>query len=47
MRFLDVDSVRELLHRVVVGDIATVSEVHAASIFKVEVCRLVSLSFCF
>jgi hypothetical protein len=34
-----------------VGDAADVTEVHTASIFKVEVCRLVSfcvyISFCF
>jgi hypothetical protein len=35
------NSVLGLLHRVVVGDIADVSDVLAASIFKVQVCRLV------
>jgi hypothetical protein len=39
-----VNSVLALLHRVVVGDVASVSEVRAASIFRVEVCMLVS--FC-
>jgi hypothetical protein len=42
MRFLDVESVLELLHSVVVGDIATVSESNAASILRIEVCRLVN-----
>jgi hypothetical protein len=45
--FFDGDFVREFLHHMVVGDTATVSEAHAASIFRVEVCRLISLSFCF
>jgi hypothetical protein len=42
MRFLDVESVLELLLSVVVGDIATVSEPNTASILRVEVCRLVN-----
>jgi hypothetical protein len=32
-----VGSVLELIHPVVVGDVAEISEVHAASIFRVEV----------
>jgi hypothetical protein len=43
MRFLDVDSVLELLHRVAVEDIATVSEAHAASIFWVNCGWLVDV----
>jgi hypothetical protein len=39
---IDVKYVLKLFHRVVVGDVAEVSEVHAASIFRVDVCRLVS-----
>jgi hypothetical protein len=35
------NSVLGLLHRVVVGDIANISEALSASIFRVEVCRLV------
>jgi hypothetical protein len=38
----DVNSVLGLLHHVVVGSVVDVSEVHSASIFRVEVCRLVS-----
>jgi hypothetical protein len=30
-----------LLHRVVVGDVADVLEVHAASMFRVDMCVLV------
>jgi hypothetical protein len=37
---VDVDSALECLHRVDVGCIATVSEVHAASIFSFEVSRM-------
>jgi hypothetical protein len=40
--FIDVNSVPGLLYRVVVGDVADVSEVPIASIFRVEVFRLVS-----
>jgi hypothetical protein len=40
---IDVDFVLGLLHRVDVSDAADVSKVHAASIFRVEVCRLMSL----
>jgi hypothetical protein len=39
---IEVNSVLGLLHRVVVGDVVDVSEVHAGSIFIVEVCRLMS-----
>jgi hypothetical protein len=38
------DSILLLLHSVDVGDVAYVSEVYAASIFRFEVCRLAS--FC-
>jgi hypothetical protein len=38
----DVNSVLELLRRVDVSEVANVSEVHAASIFMVDVCRLES-----
>jgi hypothetical protein len=38
-----VNSALALLRRVVVGDVANISEVRAASIFKVKVCVLVSL----
>jgi hypothetical protein len=37
-----VNSVLGLLYHVNVGDVADISEVHALSIFSVEVCRLVS-----
>jgi hypothetical protein len=40
------DSVLGLLQHVVVGDVADVSEVHAASTFRVKVCRLVSCCVC-
>lgn len=40
----DVNYVLGLLHRMVVEDGTDISEVHYASIFRVEVCRLVS--FC-
>jgi hypothetical protein len=40
----DVNYVLGFLHFVVVDDVADVSKVHAASIFRVEVCVLVS--FC-
>jgi hypothetical protein len=33
-----------LLHRVDVGEVAGTSKINAASIFRVEMCRLVSLS---
>jgi hypothetical protein len=39
---IDVGCVLGLLHRVDVGNVADVSEVHAPSIFSVEVWRLVS-----
>jgi hypothetical protein len=35
-----------LLHHVDVGDVADVSDVRAASVFRVEICRLVSLRVC-
>jgi hypothetical protein len=38
-----VDSVLRLLHCVDMGNGAHISEIHAASIFRVEVCRLVSM----
>jgi hypothetical protein len=38
----DVNSVVGLLHHVVVGDVTDVLEVHAAPIFRVKVCRLLS-----
>jgi hypothetical protein len=48
---IDVDSVVGLLHHVNVGDAADISEVCAASIFSVEVCRLMSffvyIALCF
>jgi hypothetical protein len=44
--FIKVNSVHRLLHHVVMGDVANVSEVQAASIFMVEVCRLVSFCAC-
>jgi hypothetical protein len=34
----DVNCVLGLLHRVVMGDVAEVSEVRAASIFRIAVC---------
>jgi hypothetical protein len=40
---MDNNSVLGLLHRVDVGDVADASEVHASSIFRIEVCSLVSL----
>jgi hypothetical protein len=45
-QFLDVDSVLTLLHRVDVSYVIDISEVHVASIFRVEVCRLVSFCAC-
>jgi hypothetical protein len=39
----DVNCVLQLLHHVVAGDLPDVSEVHAASIFRVDVCRLVKM----
>jgi hypothetical protein len=49
---IEVDSVLGLLHRVDVDDFYYVSEVNATSIFRVEVCRLLSflyayIAFCF
>jgi hypothetical protein len=48
---IDVNSVLGLLHFVDVGNIAGVSEVRAASIFRVEACQLVNfcvyIAFCF
>jgi hypothetical protein len=38
---IDINSVLELLHRLGIVDVVDVSEVHAASIFMVEVCRSV------
>jgi hypothetical protein len=43
IHIIDVNSVLGLLHRVVVGDVTDVSDVHVASIFRVDVCRLMSL----
>jgi hypothetical protein len=39
---INVHSVFELSHRVDVSEVADVLKVHAASIFRVEVCRLVN-----
>jgi hypothetical protein len=39
---LDVNFVLRLLHLVVMGDIADVLEVHAATIISADVCRLVN-----
>jgi hypothetical protein len=39
---VDVNSVLGLVHRVVVGDDASISDVYVISIFTVEVCELVS-----
>jgi hypothetical protein len=39
---IDVNYVLGLLHSMIVGDVPDLSEVHAASIFKVEVCRFMS-----
>jgi hypothetical protein len=44
--FIKINPVHRLLHRLVMGDVVDVSEVHAASIFLVEVCRLVSSCVC-
>jgi hypothetical protein len=45
--FIDVNSVLWLLHHVVVGDVdVDVSEVHAASIFKVGMYGLMSSCVC-
>jgi hypothetical protein len=38
----DVNSVLGLLYSMVFADISDVSEVYSASIFKVEVCRIVT-----
>jgi hypothetical protein len=38
----DVNSVLGLLHHVDIGDVASVSDVHAATIFMVKMCRLAS-----
>jgi hypothetical protein len=40
---IDVSLFLGLFHLVIVGDVADVSVVHAAPIFRVEVCRLLSL----
>jgi hypothetical protein len=42
----DVNSVLGLLHRVLVGDVVDVSEVHAASIFRVKVSYILSIDVC-
>lgn len=46
-----VDSVLVLLHHVDVGDVAKISNIHADSIFRVKVCRLMSfydyIALCF
>lgn len=48
---INVNSVVGLFHHVVVGNVASVFEIHAAPIFWDEVCRLLSpfvcLLFCF
>jgi uncharacterized Tic20 family protein len=40
---VDVNFVFVLLHHVVLGDVADVSEINAISIFRIRICRLVSL----
>jgi hypothetical protein len=48
---IDVNSVLGLLHLVVVDDVANISELHAASFFRVKVCWLVNccvyIAYCF
>jgi hypothetical protein len=39
---IDINSLHRLLRCVIAGDVADVSELHSASIFTVEVSRLVS-----
>jgi hypothetical protein len=43
---IDFDSVPGLLYRVDIDDVADVSEVYAASIVRVEMCRLTSFYVC-
>jgi hypothetical protein len=38
----DINCLTGLLQRVVVGNVASVSGVHTTSLFRIEVCRLVS-----
>lgn len=42
----DVNFVLGLLHRAVLGDVADVSEVHVASIFRVEVLYVLPIKAC-
>lgn len=43
---LDVYSVHELLHSLIVGDVSNVLDVNSASMFRVELCRLSGMCIC-